>query len=141
MNTVVATVVELSEDGRNAVLSAPRASSCARCLAGRGCGAGLLDASGCVRLEVALDGESLEPGQQVELDMAPSRLVEASVLAYGLPLAGMIAAAALASGFGEIATIVAATGGGIAGFAASRRWLARSGCLQRLRPRLAGRRS
>ena len=71
---------------------------CARCAAGKGCGAGLLTGASRSRLiDVSVTpGMDLKPGDDVRLTLAPSHLQRAAVLAYGMPLAGVIIALGIA---------------------------------------------
>lgn len=71
--------------------------ACARCRAGRGCGAGFPGAAGRERqLRVAVPkGIKLVVGDAVTLHVSGSALLAAAAIAYGLPLAGLLAGALL----------------------------------------------
>lgn len=101
-------------------LSSPEV--CQRCSRGEGCGAGLfagLLLRGHSRLELA--GRSdLAVGDWVRAGLPAGQLARASVVFYGLPLAGfLIGALGLHGLLGPVAwRDVAALGGGLAGLAA-----------------------
>jgi len=69
-------------------------TGCARCAAGKGCGAGLLTGkSGFTEIEIQLPpGHYFRAGENVTLSIASSSLLRAALLAYGLPLAGTVVA-------------------------------------------------
>ena len=131
--TVIATV---------AVAAAP---ACARCAAGKGCGAGLIGTSQVPRtLTLPLPaGLQLRSGEQVTLRMLPARLLQASLLAYGLPLAVMLLlpllAERVAGPLNDAWLAGIALGGLAAAVACARRYLHGAECLQKLTPGIAGR--
>lgn len=101
--------------------------ACRRCMEGRGCGAGLMFASGATEIAVpAPPGLELVPGDAVELRLPAEALLRVALLAYGLPLAGLLLAAAGAAltGAGDLMTVLAAGFGTLAGALAARRRLA-----------------
>jgi sigma-E factor negative regulatory protein RseC len=114
-------------------------AACARCAAGRGCGAGLLQRgrTRLLRVRVA-DGLRLEPGDCVRLELAPRDLLRAAWLVYGLPLLSLVLFVAAATTMAELAGDAGVTAIGAAGLAAgliaSRRILRKDGCLQDLTP-------
>jgi sigma-E factor negative regulatory protein RseC len=143
MDSPVATII--SVDNGMATVAVSRAVACARCAAGRGCGAGLLSASEKrAKLQVAVPKElDLKTGDVVVLELSPDTLLRASLLVYGLPLAGLVTA--LSIGWlvaGPLADGVA-IGLGIAGLLTGlflgRVRLGRDRCLQEFLPRIAGR--
>ena len=117
-----------SEDGRATVeVVVEGASPCARCASGKGCGAGIFTGQGGqqrLRLPVP-DGLTFAVGEAVTVSMQGSTLLMASVLAYGLPLAGLLAGGtvALLLSAGEILASGLALAGLAAGFAISRQRL------------------
>lgn len=122
-----------------ATVSVEAAVACARCAAGRGCGAGLLQRGKAKVLEVSVaEGLELDVGDRVRLDLAPDRLLRAAWLAYGLPLLSMVVATALAAlvlAPGSDLAMVAFGGLGLAaGVLAGRRKLGGSGCARHLTP-------
>lgn len=125
-------------------MSVDRAAVCARCAAGRGCGAGLLGQrrkAAVIEAKVAA-GITLEAGDRVRLEFIPAELVRAAWLAYGLPLAGLIAAVLVASRLApgnELAAIAGAALGLVAGAWHGRRSLLQSGCLSRCVPTVSER--
>ena len=143
MNTPAATVI--SVDRQTVTVKVDATVACSRCAAGKGCGAGLIGGDRGAR-EFALPmppGMRLQQGETVVLQMLPTRLLQASFLAYGLPLACMLLLPALADWlFGPLNDAVLA-GTALAGLVSAlllgRRYLAREPCLRRLTPDIAGR--
>ncbi len=80
-------------------------------------------------------------GDQVSLSLASGSLLRATMLAYGMPLAGLLLAAgvALLSERSDGESIVWALAGTLAGFLLARRQLRRDHCLSTLQPRLGSR--
>jgi sigma-E factor negative regulatory protein RseC len=112
---------------------------CARCAAGRGCGAGLIgQRRKPAIIEAKLSkGLTLEAGDRVRLEFMPAELVRAAWLAYGLPLAGLIAAMLVATRLApgnELAAIAGAVLGLVAGARYGRRSLKQNDCLSRCVP-------
>jgi sigma-E factor negative regulatory protein RseC len=156
--------VNLNETCYNAEMNAPEArvvttgstfatvaveaAACARCAAGRGCGAGLLQRGRTRLIQVRVaDGLYLEPGDCVRLELEPLHLLRAAWLAYGLPLLAMVlsvaAATAMADQTSDLGVVAFGAVGLAAGLIAGRRILRRDGCLQHLTPvvsdRISGR--
>lgn len=144
MDSPVGRIVAVA-DGR-ATVSVNTAAVCSRCAAGKGCGAGLLGAGNQPRLiEVRLEsGMQLKPGDEVSLTLAPSHLLRAAMLAYGLPLAGVIIALGLAwytnHALEDHFAVALAVGGLVAGLLIGRHFLNQDGCLKKLVPTVAERR-
>ena len=97
MDNPTGTVVGIlhAAGGRRVTVEVDSAAVCGRCAAGKGCGAGLLMASGRSRhVEVAV-GKRVEliVGDTVQLKLAPRSIVGAAMYAYGAPLFGAHAAA------------------------------------------------
>lgn len=139
MISATAQVVSLTSDGR-ARVRVNRETACARCAAGKGCGAGLLgrqrDAG-----ELTLDVPGnlrLQPNDAVELGIADGDLLRASLLVYGLPLvtAMLAAAAAHLANATDAATVVAGLAGLLAGLAVARLRLRQVSCLKNLTPKI-----
>ena len=122
----------------HAVVEVVAAVRCARCAAGKGCGAGILGGDEKLRrLEVLIrPGIHLEEGDQVAIDLAPNNLLRASFIVYGWPLLGAVAGAAGAwlSGLGDLGAAIAALAGVGAGLLAGRLRLERTECLQAFTP-------
>jgi sigma-E factor negative regulatory protein RseC len=141
MDTPVATIISISNG--LATVQVERAAACARCAAGKGCGAGLLGGrQSPARIELpAPEGVRLAVGDRVKLELAPANLLEASLLVYGLPLAGVVVALSagwiVAGALSDADAIVLAIGGLLAGLATGRYRIRRNRCLQRLVPRIA----
>jgi sigma-E factor negative regulatory protein RseC len=133
-------------DGR-ATVSVDAAEVCARCAAGKGCGAGLLTGGNRTRLiEVQLaPGMEIVAGDEVRLSLAPSHLLRAAVFAYGLPLLGIVSALALASVLNQALDDQLAIALGISGLVVGgllgRHFLNKDACLKTLVPTISERRS
>ncbi len=105
------------------------ATGCPRCAAGKGCGAGLLTGSeGSTQVDIQLPtGHVYRTGEAVTLTIASSSLLRAALLAYGLPLAGIVLA--LTTGWlvmaplSDFAAVMIALAGLLAGFYGGRRQL------------------
>ncbi|MBT8090884.1 MAG: SoxR reducing system RseC family protein [Gammaproteobacteria bacterium] len=112
--------------------------SCARCAEGKGCGAGLLGrTSGSRRVDALVaTGLTVREGDEVRIELAPSNLLQASMIVYGLPLAGAILGAGFAyiAGIGELNAAMAALGGILAGLIVARLRLKQDGCLRQFTP-------
>ena len=115
------------------------AFACARCAAGRGCGAGLLQKGRTRTFNARVPADlRLQPGDIVRLELKPDHLLQAASLAYGLPLLGIVLAVGAASGIADANNepLVIACGllGLVAGLVAGRRILRKEGCLQNMTP-------
>lgn len=137
MDEPIATIVSISNG--LAIALVERNAVCARCAAGKGCGAGLLqDKRMPARVEVAAPGSmQLRVGDQVTLSLDPQDLLSAALLAYGLPLAGVVSALSigglLANGpLGDATALGLAIAGLLAGLAMGRYRISRNRCLDRL---------
>jgi sigma-E factor negative regulatory protein RseC len=141
MDSPVATIISLS-NGMATVL-VDRASVCARCAAGKGCGAGVFSSSKKpAKLEVPVPVTlRLRVGDRVNLTLQPERLLRASFLVYGLPLVGIVAMLSL--GFllmgplNEAAAISLAVAGLLAGLMGGRYSLARNHCMEQFVPSIS----
>ena len=81
-------------DGNRVEIELQRESACGACELNRGCGTGALGRllGRRSRPLVIETREDLKPGDRLELTLSERALVRASLLAYGLPLLGMLAA-------------------------------------------------
>jgi sigma-E factor negative regulatory protein RseC len=128
-------------DGR-AVVSVAPGVPCARCASGRGCGAGLLSAANRPReIEIAVAaGWHLKPGDRVTLAMSSAELLRSALYAYGLPLAGMVSALAVArllqGPMTDLVAVLVAGGGLVIACLAGRLLLRRNRCMLRLKPEI-----
>ena len=130
--TVIA--LESCADGPRALVEVDMAKACARCAAGKGCGAGLgLTKSRRVEARVP-PGADVHTGDTVRLVLAPNSMLQAAGIVYGLPLAAAAVAAALAylAGASEAAAALAAVAGLFAGLVLAKRRL--RGCLKNFTP-------
>lgn len=121
------------------------AAGCPRCASGKGCGAGVFAGNGERSVDALIaPGLQLLEGDSVCLELAPRSLLRASLLAFGLPLAGGVTGAVLGylAGGGDTVTAVAAILGLAGGVGVGRLYLRRSACLREFTPvitaRLAG---
>lgn len=129
----------------SATVAVERTAACPRCAAGKGCGAGLL--SGSTRsalLDVPLaPNSSFREGDEVRLTLEPAHLLRATLLVYGLPLAGMVLMLAagwlISSPLTDAEAIAYAVAGLAAGLLAGRRQLNRHDCLRQFVPKIEGR--
>lgn len=143
MDSPVGRIVSIA-DGY-ATVSVDAAEICARCAAGKGCGAGLLTGSNRTRLiEVHLSpGSGLAAGDEVKLTLAPAHLLRAAVLAYGLPLGGIVIAPGAAwflnQSLNDHTAIALAIGGLLIGGLFGRHFLNKDACLKNLVPTVSER--
>ena len=116
---------------------------CARCAAGKGCGAAIAGRDGRPRnIEARLaPGLEVRAGDRVRVDLAPRDILRASLIVYGLPLAGAVlgAAAAYLANAGDLGAALAALAGGCAGMLAARVRLRRPDCPHRFTPMVTSR--
>jgi sigma-E factor negative regulatory protein RseC len=126
MITERATVMRL--EGLRVWVRPRSVADCERCRAGQGCGGGVLGRLVGDRLtdvEVDPGGFSLAPGDDVLLGLREPVLLRASLMAYGLPLVGLIGGAALAGLYagaqGDGAQVAGGVLGLLAGLGAARR--------------------
>lgn len=122
----------------HAVVEVAASIRCARCAAGKGCGAGLLGGDERPRRVDALIARDLELGEgdHVRIELAPNNLLRASLIVYGLPLLGALVGAAGAglSGAGDVSAALAALGGAGIGMLAGRLRLRKNECLRAFTP-------
>lgn len=122
----------------HAVIEVAASIRCARCAAGKGCGAGILGGDEKLRRVDALIANNLDVGEgdQVAIELAPNNLLRASFIVYGLPLLGAVggASGAWLSGMGDLGAAIAALAGVGVGILSGRRHLQRTGCLRTFTP-------
>jgi positive regulator of sigma E activity len=122
----------------HAVIEVAASIRCARCAAGKGCGAGILGGDEKLRRVDALIANDLDVGEgdQVAIELAPNNLLRASSIVYGLPLLGAVggASGAWALGMGDLGAAIAALSGVGVGILSGRRHLQRTGCLRTFTP-------
>ena len=140
------TVVLLERGDTEAVrafVDVDRSVACPRCAAGKGCGAGILDAgSSTRRVEASVpEGMVLAVGDRVAVSLLPENLLAAASIAYGLPLAGAVlgAAVGLYLAAGDVPAALAASVGLAGGILAARQRLSRRACLRRFVPVVSAR--
>jgi sigma-E factor negative regulatory protein RseC len=142
MDSPVGKIVSIV-DGK-ATVEVERKAACPRCAAGKGCGAGLL--SGSTRpalLEVSVSAhQQFSEGDEVRLSLEPSHLLQATMLVYGLPLAGtalmLIVGWSIMKPLSDPEAIAFAVAGLAAGLIAGRWQLSRRDCLKHFVPKIAG---
>jgi sigma-E factor negative regulatory protein RseC len=140
MDTPQGRIIELHEDADPpfAVVEVVSSLRCARCAAGKGCGAGLLGGEARVRRVDATIRDDLEvgAGDRVQIALDPADLLQGAFAAYGVPLLAFVVAAASAwlAGWSEPATVAAALVGMTIGIAAARTYLGRRRCLRGFTP-------
>lgn len=142
MNSTVGTVVSLRGEGshRTASVEVSAETVCARCAAGKGCGAGLFGKRETLRrVEAPVPRDmALREGDTVRLAMHSSDLLAAATVVYGWPLASGVMGALLAWQLGASDAVAAASA--LAGIGAgawfARRRVRESACLERFTPRI-----
>ena len=130
--------ISTGERGTRALVEVDVRAACPRCAEGKGCGAGLFagtDRTRTVEANVAHDLE-LYTGDSVELRLAPTNVLAAAGIVYGLPLLGAIVAAggAYLLRLGDAAAAAAAVAGVVVGLTLSRRKLQEADCINDLVP-------
>jgi len=128
---------------QHAEVEVSAAVACARCAAGRGCGAGLLGGSEKnrrVQARIAA-GVDVQKGDEVRMELSHRQLLRASWLVYGLPLVAAVIATGLAYFFrlDDFYAVVAAVVGLALGFSLARRQLSSAACLYRFTPTIVAR--
>ena len=135
--------IERVEPSPHALVEVDASISCARCAEGKGCGAGLLGGdSGRRRVDALIGvGLAIREGDEVRIELAPSNLLQASLIVYGLPLSGAVLGAALAyfAGVDEPYAATAALGGVVVGLLIARLRLRTSQCLRQFTPTIVER--
>jgi len=135
--------VDHAEPSPHALVEVDAAIDCARCAEGKGCGAGLLGGNAGPRRVDALIGSGLKivEGDEVRVELAPTDLLRASMIVYGMPLTGAVAGALLSYllGLGELYAASTALGGIAVGLYVARRRLRASSCLRRFTPTITER--
>jgi sigma-E factor negative regulatory protein RseC len=130
--------ISTGERGTRAIVEVDVRAVCPRCAAGKGCGAGLLAGTDRTRTVEAtvLQNLELHTGDSVELRLAPTNLLAAAGIVYGLPLLGAIVAAGGAYFMrqGDAAAAAAAVAGVIVGLMISRHKLRQADCINDLVP-------
>lgn len=142
MNHAYGKVVSVSDDarGRRASIDVEASAVCARCAAGKGCGAGLFGARQSTRrLEATIPpGTTLRAGDDVRVALEPGDLLSAAFIVYGWPLFG----AAFGAGFayllnaGDAVAALSALAGLLGGAMLARRRLRESRCVSRFQPKI-----
>lgn len=142
MNKVVGKVVAISGEGSGmvATIDVQAAAVCARCAAGKGCGAGLFGKSQTTRRVSAPvpQNVSVLEGDTVQLALEPQELLAAAGIVYGWPLSGAAIGATLSwlGGSGDAVAALSVLAGIAAGAYLARLRLGNGQCLQRFTPRI-----
>ncbi len=138
MTHPVATVISVT--GSRARVEVADRSSCPRCAAGKGCGAGIF---GTTKRSILLDvrvtnGLRVASGDRVCLSLAATDLVHAVLFAYGAPLAGLLLATGLAyfliDPLHDVLAVAVAAFGLLAGGIGGRIMARRDGCISQFSP-------
>lgn len=131
--TAVSGTVVQDAQGRTWV-DVPRRSACLSCGKSSGCSMSVLGGlTGGQTTRLSVDGLELAPGQQVELACPSGGVLKAAVLAYGMPLAGVVGGALIAAAleFSQGAQMLCA-GLGLGVGVLLLRWAGRQGSLANL---------
>jgi sigma-E factor negative regulatory protein RseC len=135
--------VHLHGPEARAVVEVEVAPRCARCVSGKGCGAGLSGGDSKRRQVDALilRGLDVRKGDTVRIELAPENLLQASLIAYGSPLGGALLGAVISwvAGFGDSGAAIAALIGATVGFLVGRSRLHKKSCLRRFTPAVTAR--
>lgn len=130
--------IQTGAQGPRAIVKVDARAACPRCAAGKGCGAGLFGDTGREATVEALIGSDmrLDPGDAVQLRLAPAGLLGAAATVYGLPLLGALVAAGVAwlLRLGDAAAAMLAIPGLLTGFLLGRARLKRVDCINDLVP-------
>ena len=138
-------IVALVRDdgGMRAVVEVDAQEACPRCAAGRGCGAGIFTGHQKTRRVEAriAAGLDVNEGDIVRIELAPSNVLRAAAIVYGLPLTGAAVAAAIAylARLGDAGAAALAILGLFVGLYAGRRRLDRQACLAQFTPTVSTR--
>jgi sigma-E factor negative regulatory protein RseC len=125
VNRHPATVVAVEPETATVIVQPDQPVACARCAAGRGCGAGVFSRTvGTISVTMAEDAPLPANGERVNLVLESGGLLRGAGIVYGLPLAGALFAAPLAAAAVEsdAAVAVAALVGLIVGALVARRY-------------------
>lgn len=135
--------VDRVEPSPHALVQVDATISCARCAEGKGCGAGLLGGNAGPRRVDALvsSGLTIDEGDEVRIELAPTNLLRASMIVYGLPLTGAVAGALISHllGLGDLYAAITGLGGVIVGLYVARLRLRASSCLRKFTPTITER--
>ncbi|MDH3620747.1 MAG: SoxR reducing system RseC family protein [Gammaproteobacteria bacterium] len=131
-------ILSIQPDPAIAIVEVDTVSFCARCAAGKGCGAGLFGSDrGPRHFEAPIVGlMDLREGDEVRIELAPRNVLHAALVVYGLPLTGLLLMVGIAYLFGwsDWIAVLAAGTGIVLGAFIGRRHLARSNCLRQFTP-------
>jgi sigma-E factor negative regulatory protein RseC len=139
VNSSLATVRSVG-NGR-ATLEIEIQAACPRCAEGKGCGAGLFNGPRERNLQLDVPGDlALSAGDRVYLEVSDSGILRAAVLAYGMPLAGVLLSLALArlvlGPLSDATGVCVAAAGLVTGWILGRRRLSPARSLEPFQPRL-----
>ena len=138
MQTTRGQILAIRADRAAATVSVNTVEFCARCASGKGCGAGLFGSSGGSRqFEAPISGPmELREGDEVQIELAPHKLLRAAIQVYGAPLVGVLIMTGLAylAGWPDWQGAVAGGVGVLTGAGISRYRLKRAPCLRQFTP-------
>lgn len=135
-------IVDSTRAGR-ARVRVDSAIACARCAAGKGCGAGMFQGDKTTHIDVAIpDGIAINSGDTVSLAIGTQQVLRAALIAYALPLGCVLLALGIAQFWlDELQdghALLAALVGLVSGLAIGRRLLRGERACRRFRPILVG---
>ncbi len=140
MDAPQGTVISISDDAESALVEVNAAAACARCAAGKGCGAGIVASGGKTRRVVAAvpAGADIAAGDVVRLLLEPRNVLVAASTVYGLPLLGASCGAVLAfaASLGDVSAVAITLAGMASGAILAHLRLGRNGCLRRFTPQI-----
>lgn len=140
MDAPQGTVISIADDRESALIEVDAAAACARCAAGRGCGAGIVASSGKLRRVVVTlpAGADIATGDVVRLSLEPRNVLAAASTVYGLPLLGASCGAVLAyaASLADVAAVMSTLAGLGGGAILAHLRLRRNGCLRRFTPQI-----
>lgn len=109
----------ISVEGNRAWIECRRGGACAVCPGRGACEIALFTTPSAHRLRASVGGHACGPGTKVVVGIPPGSLVRAALLAYGLPLAGLLAGCALGAASGDVPSAAGALVGFGAGLVAA----------------------
>jgi len=129
--------------GDSALIEVDAGEICARCAAGKGCGAGLLGSGSRLRQINASVAENvhIDGGDYVRISLQPGNVLRAAIIVYAYPLAGALLGAIAANrlGLSDLSAAMAALAGIGFGLVLAKISLRNARCLSAFTPVVAER--